>query len=104
MQRYTLKGNSLARGIRVENVRVISGEGARLHKMIDKAERAREADTTLFLFGVLDLWVSGDSRMDRERVRPLEETMARARGKRECMLGPIFPPKDASQEEMSTIP
>ena len=81
MQIYTLRGNSLARGIRVEDVRVISRGGAKLHKMMDDAERARGPDTTLLLFGVPDLWVRGDGRMDGGRVRPLEETTARARGR-----------------------
>ena len=81
MQIYTLRGNSLARGIRVEDVRVISREGARLHKMMDEAKRARGPGTTLLLFSVPDLWVRGDGRMDRGRVRPLEETTARARGR-----------------------
>ena len=72
MQRYILRGNSPARGIRVEDVRVISRGEARLHEMMDETERAREPGTTLFLFGVPDLWVRGDSRMDREIVRPLK--------------------------------
>ena len=78
---------------------MISRGGERLHEMMDEAERARNPSTTLFLFGVPDLWVRGDSRMDRERVRLLEETIAKARGNREWVLGPIFSPRDASQEE-----
>ena len=57
----------------------------------------------MFLFGVPDLWVRKNSRMDREKVRPLEETIARAREKQEWVLCPIFPPKVDSQREMSTI-
>ena len=66
------------RGIRVEGIRVISRGGTRLHEMMDKAERARNPGTTLFLFGVPNLWVRENSRMDRDRVRLLEETLARA--------------------------
>ena len=87
----------------MEDVRVVSRGGAKLHEMMDEAERARDPGTTLFLFGVPDLWVRGHGRMDRAKVRPLEETIARARGRREWVLGPIFPPKDASQGEISTI-
>ena len=93
----------MARGIRVEEVRVVSRGGATLQEMMNEAERARDPGTTLFLFGVPDLWVRGHGRMDREKVRPLEETMKRARGRREWVLGPIFPPRDASQGEISTI-
>ena len=96
MQRYTLRGNTLARGFRLEDVRVISRGGARLHEIMDEAERAKYPGTTLFMFGVPDIWVRGDSRMDSEGVRLLEKTIARARGKREWVLGPIFPPRDAS--------
>ena len=49
--------------------------------MMDEAERARGPGTISFLVGVPDLWVRGDGRMDRGRVRPLEETTARARGR-----------------------
>ena len=70
--------------------------------MMNEAERSRDPSTTLFLLGVPDLWVRGE-RMDKERVRPLEETIARAGGKQEWVLGLIFPPKDASQGEMLTI-
>ena len=70
MQRYTLSRNSLTRGIRAEDVRVVSRGGAKLHEMMDEAERARDPGTTLFLFGVPDLWVRGHGRMDRAKVRP----------------------------------
>ena len=94
MQRKTLREKkNLAREIRVEDVRVIS-RGERLHEMMDDAERAIDPGTTLFLFGVPDLWVRGDSRMDG--VRPFADHS-------EWVLGPIFPPTDASQGEMSTI-
>ena len=103
MQRYTLRGNGLARGIRVEDVRVVSRGGAKLHEMMDEAERARDPGTTLFLFGVPDLWVRRHGRMDRAKVRFLEETIARARGRREWVLGTKFPLKEASQGKISTI-
>ena len=55
MQKYTLRGNSPARGIQVEGVRVISRGGARLCELIDKAERATYPSTTLFMFGLSGL-------------------------------------------------
>ena len=55
------------------------------------------------LFGVPHLWVRGDNRIYREKVRPLKKTMVRAKGKREWVLVPIFSPNDASQGKMSTM-
>ena len=52
-------------------MRVVSRKGARLHEMMDEAERARDPGTTLFLFGVPDPWVREDSRIDGERIRLL---------------------------------
>ena len=103
MQRYTLRGNSLPRGIRVEDMRVISRGGAKIHEVIYEAKKARRSGTTFFLLGVPDLWVKGHSRINREKVRPLKETIAKTRGKRQWVLGSIFSPKNASQREMSTI-
>ena len=70
---------------------------------MSEAERTRDLGTTLFIFGVLDRWVTEESRMARGKVKPLEKTMDRARGKREWVLDPIFQPKNASLREMSAI-
>ena len=68
MQRYTLRGNSLASDIRVRRLRVISRGGRGLREMMDEAERERqEGEITIFMFGVPDLWDRGEPRIKGER-------------------------------------
>ena len=58
---------------------MISREGARLQELMNKAERARDPATTLFIFGMPYLWVR-KAKMTKDKVRSLEETIARVKG------------------------
>lgn len=95
MERITVRGNGQAKGLKIEGVRVIAKEGAKLGEMMDLAENGKE-DLTIFIFGLPDLLRSGQEhiwiRKDRDE---LIQQMKRAIGRPEWVLATTFPPRDA---------
>ena len=104
MERITLRGNSLARGLEVDGVRVVAEGGAKLAWMMDRAEEERREGVTVFLFGIPDLFKRGQwEREERGAKAELLRVMRRAEGRAEWVLGTFFPPRGASQALVQVV-
>jgi hypothetical protein len=101
MERVTVRGNSLGRGLRIEGVEVISRGGAKLGELMDAAERERREGSalTIFIFGIPDLLRRGETqRWRREDREGLLRSIRRAKGRKDWVLATVFPPRNATHE------
>ena len=84
----TLRGNSLAREFEVEGVEVRARGGATLREMLEDARGDR--GTTVFLFGIPDLFERGSLVIRRGAKDRLLEAIRSVRGKKELCWQRFF--------------
>ena len=97
----TLRGNSLARGMEIEGVRVVARGGVTLKEMMREAEE--DEGTTIFLFGIPDICRRGEARMRQWAKDELVNTIGSARGRREWVLGTFYPPRDCDVHTFGAV-
>ena len=95
-----LRGNSLARELEIEGVRVVARGGATLEEM--RKERG-DNERTIYIFGICDLWKRGFNNLEKRKVRALEREIGEVRGSKDEILCTFYPPMAVSDEDTEVV-